>query len=160
MGRLMEVISRIGRFLDPIVSVRTEAGRYWTPNGHHRLAAMKNLGARSIPALVIPERSAAYQILALNTEKAHNLREKSLEAIRMYRELARLDERTEEDYALEFEEPSFLTLGICYESRPRFGGGPTTLSSDVPMALRSNLLLKPLSNASPLHNSCLRLTIS
>jgi ParB family chromosome partitioning protein len=123
MARLMNVISRIGRFLDPIVAVRAETQRYWTPNGYHRLVAMKNLGARSIPAVVIPERSAAYQILALNTEKAHNLREKALEVVRMYRELAQLDERSEEDYALEFEEPAFLTLGLCYEARPRFSGG-------------------------------------
>jgi len=123
MAKLMNVISRIGRFLDPIVAVRADTRRYWTPNGHHRLMAMKNLGARSILAVVIPERSAAYQILALNTEKAHNLREKSLEVIRMYRELAQLEERSEEDYGLEFEEPAFITLGLCYESRPRFSGG-------------------------------------
>jgi ParB family transcriptional regulator, chromosome partitioning protein len=123
MGRLTDVISRLGRFLDPIIAVRAGDGRYWTPNGSHRLSAMKSLGARSIPALVIPERSTAYQILALNTEKAHNLREKSLEVIRMYRELARFDNRTEADYALEFEAPAYLTLGICYEARPRFAGG-------------------------------------
>jgi len=123
MARLMNVISRIGRFLDPIIAVRAGACRYWTPNGHHRLVAMKTLGARSIIAVVIPERSSAYQILALNTEKAHNLREKALEVIRMYREMAQLDGQSEEDYSLEFEEPAFLTLGICYEARPRFSGG-------------------------------------
>ena len=41
----------------------------------------------------------------------------------MYKELARLDDATEETYALEFEEPSFITLGLCYEERPRFSGG-------------------------------------
>ena len=71
----------------------------------------------------MPEATAAYQILAMNTEKAHNLREKSLEVIRMYKELARLDDATEETYALEFEEPAFITLGLCYEERPRFSGG-------------------------------------
>jgi ParB family chromosome partitioning protein len=84
---------------------------------------MKTLGAKSITAIVVPEASAAYQILALNTEKAHNLREKSLEVIRMYKKLARLDEATEETYALEFEEPALITLGLCYEERPRFSGG-------------------------------------
>jgi ParB family chromosome partitioning protein len=74
-------------------------------------------------AIVIPEAAAAYQILALNTEKAHNLREKALEVIRMYRELAELDHVSEEHYALEFEEPSLITLGLCYEARPRFSGG-------------------------------------
>src|SRR5438128_10529140 len=84
---------------------------------------MRTLGAKSIMAIVVPEGAVAYQILALNTEKAHNLREKALEVIRMYKELARLDSATEEAYALEFEEPAFITLGLCYEERPRFSGG-------------------------------------
>lgn len=124
--KLETVIGKLGRFLDPIIAVRAHEGqpaRYWTPNGHHRLSAMRTLGARSITAIVVPEAAAAYQILALNTEKAHNLREKSLEVIRMYQELARLDGATEETYALEFEEPAFITLGLCYEERPRFSGG-------------------------------------
>lgn len=121
------MIGKIGRFLDPIIAVRAPTGeqvaKYWTPNGNHRLSAMKTLGAKSIVAIVVPEAAAAYQILAMNTEKAHNLREKSLEVIRMYKELARLDDATEEAYALEFEEPAFITLGLCYEERPRFSGG-------------------------------------
>ncbi len=134
--RLEGVISKLGRFLDPIIAVRAPQSRdsagagsggsgakYWTPNGHHRLSAMRTLGAKSITAIVVPEASAAYQILALNTEKAHNLREKALEVIRMYKELARLDGATEETYALEFEEPALITLGLCYEERPRFSGG-------------------------------------
>lgn len=125
--KLEAVIGKIGRFLDPIIAVRTaksdHAAKFWTPNGNHRLSAMRTLGAKSIVAIVVPEASAAYQILALNTEKAHNLREKALEVIRMYEELAQLDDATEETYALEFEEPSFITLGLCYEERPRFSGG-------------------------------------
>jgi len=126
--KLEAVIGKLGRFLDPIIAVRAakagEGGaKYWTPNGHHRLSAMKTLGAKSIIAIVVPEAAAAYQILALNTEKAHNLREKALEVIRMYQELARLDDATEETYALEFEEPALITLGLCYEERPRFSGG-------------------------------------
>lgn len=126
--KLEGVIGKLGRFLDPIIAVRAQGGAadgigYWTPNGHHRLSAMKTLGAKSVTAIVVPEAAAAYQILALNTEKAHNLREKALEVIRMYKELARLDEATEDTYALEFEEPSFITLGLCYEARPRFSGG-------------------------------------
>jgi ParB family transcriptional regulator, chromosome partitioning protein len=125
--KLELVIGKIGRFLDPIIAVRAPTGdqvaKYWTPNGNHRLSAMRTLGAKSIVAIVVPEAAAAYQILAMNTEKAHNLREKSLEVIRMYKELARLDDATEETYALEFEEPAFITLGLCYEERPRFSGG-------------------------------------
>jgi ParB family chromosome partitioning protein len=124
--KLEAVIGKLGRFLDPIIAVRARAegtAGYWTPNGHHRLSAMRTLGAKSITAIVVPEAAAAYQILALNTEKAHNLREKALEVIRMYKELARLDSATEETYALEFEEPALVTLGLCYEERPRFSGG-------------------------------------
>ena len=125
--KLELVIGKIGRFLDPIIAVRApkseQVAKYWTPNGNHRLSAMKTLGAKSIIAIVVPEAAAAYQILAMNTEKAHNLREKSLEVIRMYKELAQLDDATEETYALEFEEPAFITLGLCYEERPRFSGG-------------------------------------
>jgi ParB family chromosome partitioning protein len=125
--KLEGVIGKIGRFLDPIIAVRiakpNHAAKYWIPNGNHRLSAMRTLGAKSIIAIVVPEAAAAYQILALNTEKAHNLREKALEVIRMYKELAHLDEATEEQYALEFEEPAFITLGLCYEERPRFSGG-------------------------------------
>ena len=124
--KLELVIGKIGRFLDPIIAVRAptneQVAKYWTPNGNHRLSAMKTLGAKSIVAIMVPEPAAAYQILAMNTEKAHNLREKSLEVIRMYRELVRLDDATEETYALEFEEPAFITLGLCYEERPRFSG--------------------------------------
>ena len=125
--KLESVIAKLGRFLDPIIVVRREnedsETRYWTPNGNHRLSAMRTLGAKSIIAIVVPEASAAYQILALNTEKAHNLRERALEVIKMYQELATLDDATEETYALEFEEAALITLGLCYLERPRFSGG-------------------------------------
>lgn len=125
--KLEAVIGKIGRFLDPIIAVRLSkpehAAKYWTPNGNHRLSAMRTLGAKSIVAIVVPEPAVAYQILALNTEKAHNLREKALEVIRMYKELAQFDDANEEAYALEFDEPALITLGLCYEVRPRFSGG-------------------------------------
>jgi ParB family chromosome partitioning protein len=123
VARLGEVIGRIDRFLDPIIAVRTPEGGYWTPNGNHRRGALERLGARSIVALVIPDAQIAYRILALNTEKAHNVREKALEVIRMARSLAELDPRPEKGFALEFEEAPLLTLGLCYEARPRFAGG-------------------------------------
>ena len=122
-ARLTDVIGRVGRYLDPIVVVREPDGRYHTPNGHHRLVAMRNLGAKSISALVVDDPRVAFQILALNTEKAHNLREKSLEVVRMYRALAPDSDRKESGFALEFEEPAFVTLGIAYEKKPRFSGG-------------------------------------
>jgi ParB family chromosome partitioning protein len=121
--RLMGVIETIGRFLDPIVAIRDDGG-YFTPNGNHRLQALKKLGVRTVIALLVPDPTVAFKILALNTEKAHNLREKSLETIRMARALAK--ERgsdPESSFAFEFEQPAFLTLGICYEERSRLSGG-------------------------------------
>jgi ParB family transcriptional regulator, chromosome partitioning protein len=120
--RLANAMERLDRFLDPVIAVR-KGGKYWTPNGNHRLNASKLLGAKSITALVLPEEDVAYQILALNTEKAHNLKERSLEVIRMHRGLTGARAGQEADFAHLFEEPAFLTLGAAYEKRPRFSAG-------------------------------------
>jgi ParB family chromosome partitioning protein len=121
--RLMNVIETLGRFLDPIIATR-ENDQYWTPNGNHRLQAMRKLGAQTVVALLVPDREVAFKILALNTEKAHNLKEKSLETIRMLRALAESgDKREEREFVFEFDQPSFLTLGAAYEERPRLSGG-------------------------------------
>jgi len=122
--RLADVINKTGRFLDPIVAVVAPQGGFWTPNGRHRLEAMRRLGARAISALVVPDREVAWQILALNTEKAHNLKERSLEVIRIYRGLVDEDStRPESQFAFYLDEPALVTLGVCYERVPRFGGG-------------------------------------
>jgi ParB family chromosome partitioning protein len=121
--RLQAVIERLDRFIDPVVVVRTREGEYWIPNGAHRHAALKNLKVETIPVILIPETEVAYRILALNTEKAHNLKEKSLEVIRMYRDLIARGARADESaYAFEFEEPQFATLGLAYEEKPRISG--------------------------------------
>lgn len=121
--RLMNVVETLGRFLDPIIAVPHRDG-YVTPNGNHRLQAMRKLGARAVIALVVPDPEVAFKILALNTEKAHNLKEKSLETIRMLRALAEEQpSRAEREFAFEFEQPSYLTLGAAYEQRPRLSGG-------------------------------------
>jgi ParB family chromosome partitioning protein len=119
--RLMTVIETLDRFLDPLIVVR-QNDRYLTPNGNHRLQAMRRLGAKAVVALLIPEADVSYQILALNTEKAHNLREKSLEVIRMARALADESREPEETFAFQFEHPWYLTLGAAYEARPRLSG--------------------------------------
>jgi ParB family chromosome partitioning protein len=123
--RLMGVVEKIGLFLDPIIAIRHE-DKYWTPNGNHRLQALKKLGVRTVVALLVPDPQVAFKILALNTEKAHNLREKSLETIRMARALAgakNSKDENESSFAFEFEQPAFLTLGSAYEERPRLSGG-------------------------------------
>lgn len=120
--RLMNVVETLGRFLDPIIAIR-QHDAYWTPNGNHRLQALKKLGAKTIVALLVPDPEVAFKILALNTEKAHNLKEKSLETIRMERALAESHaSQAERDFLFEFDQPSFLTLGAAYESRPRLSG--------------------------------------
>ena len=122
--RLADVISKTGRFLDPVISVVAPDGSFWTPNGRHRLEAMRRLGAKSITALVVPEREVAWQILALNTEKAHNLKERSLEVIRIYRGLVEEDaSRPESGFAFYLDHAALVTLGVCYERVARFGGG-------------------------------------
>jgi len=122
--KLADVIDRTGIFLDPIIAITAPKEGFWTPNGGHRLAAMRRLGAKAITALVVPKREVAWQILALNTEKAHNLKDKSLEVIRIFRNL--LEEsaaKAEKDFGYYFEEASFITMGLCYEQNPRFSGG-------------------------------------
>ncbi len=122
--RLHEAVKKIARFVDPIVVVSPEPGTYWTPNGHHRLKVLQKMKAAFCPAILIPEPEVAFQILALNTEKAHNLKEKSLEVIRMYRGLTEdAPRKGEEDFTFQFEAPHFVTLGIVYEENRRFAGG-------------------------------------
>ncbi len=122
--RLQDVVKKIDRFVDPIVVMSPKPGLYWTPNGNHRRAVLEKLKAKLIPAILVPEHEVAFQILALNTEKAHNLKEKSLEVIRMYRGLLKEEpEAGEEAYAFQFESPHFITLGLLYEANKRFAGG-------------------------------------
>lgn len=122
--KLADVIDKTGIFLDPIICVTAPDKGFWTPNGMHRLMAMRRLGARAVTALVVPKREVAWQILALNTEKAHNLKEKSLEVIRIYRGLIEEDaSRKESGFAFYLEEASFVTMGLCYEKNARFAGG-------------------------------------
>jgi ParB family chromosome partitioning protein len=137
--RLADVIQKTGRFLDPLIAVTspkhapskgkggngngTDAA-FWTPNGRHRLEAMRRLGAKSVTALLVPTREVAWQILALNTEKAHNLKERALEVIRIYRGLlAEDDSLAEKGFSFYLEDPALVTLGVCYEKNGRFAGG-------------------------------------
>jgi ParB family chromosome partitioning protein len=122
--RLAQKIEESGTFLDPVIAVRGASGGLWTPNGRHRLAAAKLLGMRAITALVAADEALAYRILALNTEKAHNTKDRSLEVIRMAQALAKSrPKERESERAAEFESPAFLTLGLCYQDAPRFAGG-------------------------------------
>ena len=122
--KLSEVIDRTGLFLDPVIAITAPDKGFWTPNGRHRLEALRRLSAKSIIALVVPKREIAWQILALNTEKAHNLRERALEVIRIYKGLIAEDaSRPEKDFAFYLEDPALVTLGLCYERKGNFAGG-------------------------------------
>ena len=121
--RLAAVIPKVGRFLDPVIAVPDGKGGFISPNGMHRLSALGQLGAKTVVALVMPEPEIAFRILALNTEKAHNLKDKALEVIRMARAIAEDDDRSEQDFAFELEQPALVTIGVCYEKNPRFSGG-------------------------------------
>ena len=142
--RLTAVIKKLDRFIDPLVVVRTEDGSYWTPNGNHRLAALKKLKAKYVTIVLIPDPNVAFQILALNTEKVHNLKDKSLEVIRMYRALMAVSGRSpEQQFAFQFEEAHFITLGLVYEKKARFAG-----SVFAPILRRVDKFLKdPLTKA-------------
>ena len=136
--RLAEAVKKIDRFVDPIVAMATPSGVYWTPNGNHRRAVLQKLKGKMIPAIVVPESEVAFQILALNTEKAHNLKEKCLEVIRMYRGLVEEQPTSgEEDFEFQFESPHFITLGLLYEENKRFAGG-----AFAPMLRRVDKFLK------------------
>lgn len=147
--RLVEVIPKVGRFLDPLICVRSDDAAYLTPNGMHRLEALKRLDARSVTALVVPEPEIAYRILALNTEKAHNLKDKATEVVGMAELLAADSEtgsRPESDWAFEFEEPAYLTMGHCYKERARYSG-----SAYMPIVRRCEAFLdEPIAETVPL----------
>jgi ParB family chromosome partitioning protein len=124
--KLATVIPKVGRFLDPVIAVPDDDGGFITPNGMHRLSALGSLGAKTVIALVMPEPEIAFRILALNTEKAHNLKDKALEVIRMARAIAEDPKKagmSEADVAFELEQAALVTLGVCYEHNARFSGG-------------------------------------
>lgn len=124
LERLAEVISKTKRYIDPIVLVRPGEGIWLAPDGNHRKEAMEKLGKEKIIGILIPEPDFAFKILSLNVGKPHDLREKSLEAIKIYQELMEKEfERPERDLSPIFDEPSFLTLGILYQQKEKFSGG-------------------------------------
>ena len=84
--KLTHAMDKTKRFLDPIIAVREadrpRRQRRQLLDAERQPPADRAQGARREEpslALLVPEREVAYQILALNIEKAHNLREKALE---------------------------------------------------------------------------------
>src|SRR5437667_137789 len=79
--RLTETIKRLDRFVDPIVVISPKPGVYWTPNGNHRRAVLDKLRVEWVHAILVVEPEMVFEVLPLNVEKAHNLKEKSLEVL-------------------------------------------------------------------------------
>jgi ParB family chromosome partitioning protein len=129
--RLADVINKTGCFLDPIIVVTAPKGGFWTPNGRHRLEAMRRLGAKSVSALVVFDREVAWQILALNTEKAHNLKERALEVIRIYHGLVDEDaSRPESQFAFYLDEAALESRSHQQASLPEREGISDCLASE------------------------------
>ena len=97
-------------------------GRRTATTGARRSRSSRPSGS---PRILMPEPEVAYQILALNTEKAHNVKEKSLEVIRMYRGLVEEGSTaTEEDFALPVRGARTSSpSGSSTTREPRFAGG-------------------------------------
>ena len=120
--QLMGVIDKIGRFLDPIIAIRAD-GQYWTPNGHHRLQAMRRLGVKTV------DRAAG----ARAAGRVQDPRAQHREGAQPAREIARDDphgarageaqRRRGRELRVRVRAAGFLTLGMCYEERPRLSGG-------------------------------------
>lgn len=120
--RLVAAIGATGVFLDPH-HCHSRARFFVAQRPPPSAAAAHALGMRSITALLTPDRALAYRILALDAEKAHNLKDRALEVIRMARALAvETPKATESDHALAFESAPLLTLGATYERAGRFAG--------------------------------------
>ena len=122
--RLMTVIETLGRFLDPIITVRRDDD-YWTPNGNHRLQAMRKLGAQ------VGHRAGG----AGSGRRVQDSRAQYREGAQPQGEVARDDPdaaragRRALLRAPSASSPSSSTsrpsstLGAAYEQRPRLSGG-------------------------------------
>ena len=93
--KLTHAMDKTRRFLDPLIVVQRAEGlrnAERQPSPHGAQGARRE---KPCVGLLVPEAGVAYQILALNIEKAHNLREKAIEVARMYRDLARFSSESE-----------------------------------------------------------------
>ncbi len=121
--KLADAIAKVGRFLDPIIVVKSSSGEYWTPNGHHRKEAAVMLGLKEIPVILILEEEIGRYVLAMNVEKAHTIRDKSLEVIKLYEQLLEEQpEKQEIEFEGIFESGAYVTLGMIYRQIERFHG--------------------------------------
>jgi ParB family chromosome partitioning protein len=116
---LAKSIAKLG-FLDPLIGYEAN-GKYWIVNGQHRLMALRHLGAQGqIPVLIIGVEDAKY-ILDMNIEKAPNIKDKSIEALKVYKEFIKtVPHETEFVVAESVGEICLVTFGLCYAMDNRF----------------------------------------
>jgi ParB family chromosome partitioning protein len=136
-------IERIG-FVTPLVAVERD-GKYVVIDGQHRFQAAAELGAKEFPVLVVPEKTAR-RMMSLNIEQPLNIRERSLIALSIYREMLEESPTKKEDNGEivdVLETAHLVTLGLAYE-------GPGTLAGSAyePLLKKCDGFVdKPLSEA-------------
>ena len=115
--RLMASIEKVG-FVDPILVVEGENGRYEVINGQHRLKAAELLGIKEVPAIILPRETKDF-IISLNVEKAPNLKDKAHQAYEIFMKYLKESPEMEEiELETKVEEPYFITVGFITD---RFG---------------------------------------
>jgi ParB family chromosome partitioning protein len=122
--RVVGSIERVG-FLAPVVAVeQADGGGYLIIDGQHRFLAAKELGLRTVPAVIVPP-DLARRMLTLNVEKEPNIRERSAVALSIYRELVEAEPTLPEDdpeVADAVQQAHYVTLGLAYAASGRLAG--------------------------------------
>jgi ParB family chromosome partitioning protein len=114
--KLTEAIQLVGVFIDPLLVVRTEKGEYWIVNGQHRFTVLQRLGMQKATCIFVEEGGLSTLYLYLNTERAMDIREKSIVVARMWLYFRdNLPEHKEGDLEVFFESSMLLTLGLAQE---------------------------------------------
>jgi len=120
--RIMASIEKVG-FVAPVIAVERD-GTFHIIDGQHRFLAAKELGLKSLPTVVVPDR-LAHRMLSLNVEREPNIRERSYVALAVYREIVETQPKLHEDdegIADAIEQAHYVTLGLAYESSGRLAG--------------------------------------
>jgi ParB family chromosome partitioning protein len=136
-------IDRIG-FVTPLIAVERD-GRFVIIDGQHRYQAAAELGVKEFPVVVVPDK-VARRMMSLNIEQPLNIRERSLIALSIYREMLEESPKRKEDHGEVvdiLESAHLVTLGLAYE-----GPGSLAGSAYEPLLKKCDGFLdKPLSVA-------------
>jgi ParB family transcriptional regulator, chromosome partitioning protein len=115
-------MQRMG-FITPLVAVERN-GKYVVIDGQHRFTSGVELGMKTFPVLIVPEKLAR-RMMSLNVEQGLNIRERSSVALSIYREiLGESPGRPEDDGEVvdAIEHAHLVTLGLAYEGSGRLAG--------------------------------------